>query len=75
MRKYVIITSSEVDNIDFNQVLETSKETLRYNLDGTLTFVKFEGETPDYLAFATTYTNEELLEIINNIDNGWYEEE
>jgi len=73
-KKYVIIDSSEVDNINFDEVLQTSKETLRYNLDGTKTFVKWEGETPDYFFSTNTYTNEELLEIINNIDNGWYEE-
>ena len=42
MRKYVIIDSSDIDSVDFSQVLETSAETLRYNNDATKTFVKFD---------------------------------
>lgn len=38
---YVIFSSNEVDKIDFNEVMETSLNTLRYSLDGTLTFVKW----------------------------------
>jgi len=72
-RKYIIIDSSEVDNINFDEVLEYSKETLRYNLDGTKTFVKWDGETPAYFASATTYTNAEMLEILNNSE--WNEGE
>ena len=48
MRNYVII-DDQVSSVDFNQVLETSADTLRYNLAGTQTFVKFEGDTPSFL--------------------------
>jgi hypothetical protein len=41
-RKYLIIPSSIVDNINFSQVHETSKDTLRYSVDGTKTFVKYD---------------------------------
>ena len=64
MRKYIIIESSEVSNIDFSEVLETSAETLRYSVDGTKTFVKFEGTTPSYLFSRTEYTNSEIREIL-----------
>jgi len=74
-RKYAILDSSEVDNIDFSKVIETSKDTLRYNLDGTKTFVKWEGETPAFLVSPTIYTRVQILEILNNIENGWYNEE
>jgi hypothetical protein len=33
-RHYVIISSSDVSNIDFTQVMETSAETLRFSVDG-----------------------------------------
>ena len=72
-RKYAIIDISEVSNIDFEEVLETSADTLRYNLAGTKTFVKWEGAAPAYFFGATTYTHEEILEIINNSE--WYEDE
>tara|TARA_R100000234_G_C4992103_1_gene176072 strand:- start:45 stop:272 length:228 start_codon:yes stop_codon:yes gene_type:complete len=60
-RKYVIMTKDEVASIDFSQVLQTSVDTLRYNNDGTKTFVKFEGDTPSFLDGKTQYTNEEIL--------------
>ena len=63
-RKYVIISNSEVSSVDFNQVLETSADTLRYNLAGTKTFVKFEGDTPAFLADNTANTHSEMLAIL-----------
>jgi len=65
MKSYVIIDSSEVDSIDFNQVLETSADTLRYSLDGTKTFVKYEGTQPFFLLGKTEYTHEEILNILS----------
>ena len=41
-RKYVIFEVSEIDAIDFSQVLETSAETLRKSVDESKTFVKYE---------------------------------
>lgn len=41
-RKYVIFEVSEIDAIDFSQVLETSAETLRKSVDERKTFVKYE---------------------------------
>ena len=64
MRNYVIIDASEVSSVDFNQVLETSADTLRYNLAGTKTFVKFEGDTPSFLEGKTANTHSEMLEIL-----------
>ena len=66
MRNYVIIDASEVSSVDFNQVLETSADTLRYNLAGTQTFVKFEGDTPSFLEGKTTYDRSEMLTLLAN---------
>jgi len=65
-RKYVILDADEVSLIDFSQVLETSAQTLRYNIDpaGTKTFVKFEGTTPDFLAGKTQYTHSQILTVL-----------
>jgi hypothetical protein len=41
-RRWLVIPSSEVDNIDFGQVLEAAPDSLRYSIDGTQTFVKYE---------------------------------
>ena len=63
-RNYVIIDASEVSSVDFDQVLETSADTLRYNIAGTKTFVKFEGDTPSFLEGKTANTHSEMLEIL-----------
>ena len=61
MRTFVILDASEVGNVDFNKVMQTSADTLRYSLDGTKTFVKFEGDTPSFLEGKTQYTRSEIL--------------
>jgi hypothetical protein len=69
-RKYVIFNVSELDKIDFNQVQETSVDTIRKSVDETLTFVKYDGDEmpPSVLSLTTKqgpYTQTEILEIIN----------
>ena len=71
-RKYVILDTSETGSIDFSQVMETSIDTLRFNLSGSQTFVKFEGDTPSFLEGKTSYTHSEILTILSGTD--WYEE-
>ena len=63
-RNYVIIDASEVSSVDFNQVLETSADTLRYNLAGTKTFVKYEGAMPPFLLGKDTYSHAQILEVL-----------
>jgi len=63
-RNYVIIDASEVPSVDFDQVLETSPSTLRYSLNGSQTFVKFEGDTPSFLVGKTANTHSEMLTIL-----------
>ncbi len=64
MRTYVILDSSEVGNVDFDQVIQTSVNTLRYSLDGTKTIVKYEGDQPSFLSGKTEYTHSEILTIL-----------
>ena len=68
MRKYVIIDSSEVSSVDFSQVFESSADTLRYNLAGTQTFVKFDGDTPSFLEGKTAHDHSEMLTILRGSD-------
>ena len=68
-RHYIIFDSSEINTIDFTQVLETSAETLRKSVDETKTFVKYEGaEIPTSVASLTSkegpYSHEEILAIL-----------
>lgn len=64
-RKYVIINADEVDSVDFSKVEETSESTLRYSLDNSQTFVKYEGAKPGFLYGKDTYTHSEILEVLN----------
>ena len=64
MSTYVIINTSEVSSVDFDLVRENSAEGLRYSLDGSKTFVKFEGDTPSFLEGKTEYTHSEILVIL-----------
>jgi len=63
-KTFVIIDASEVANVNFDQVLETSADTLRYSLDGTKTFVKFEGDTPSFLIGEPQYDHAEILNVL-----------
>lgn len=62
---YVIIDSSEVTSVDFDSVLNTSADMLRYSLDGTKTVVKYTGTQPFFLLGKTEYTHEEILNILS----------
>jgi hypothetical protein len=67
---YVIFNVSELDKIDFNQVFETSIETVRKSVDETLTFVKYAtDEMPSSVISLDTkqgpYSHEEILAILN----------
>ena len=64
--KYVIIGTDEVENIDFNQVMQTSVRTLRVSENGEYTFVKFQGDTPSFLNGKTQYTNDEIITILDD---------
>jgi hypothetical protein len=41
-RRWLIIPTTLTGSIDFNQVLESSPESLRLSVDGTKTFIKYE---------------------------------
>ena len=65
MKTYCIIDAPDVSSVDFSQVAETSSDTLRYSLDGTKTFVKYEGDQPSFLSGKQEYTHEEILTILS----------
>ena len=67
-RKYCIIDADHVASVDFEQVFETSAETLRYNNEETQTFVKYEGAKPRFLYGKDTYTHSQMLDILAGSD-------
>ena len=68
-RNFTIFSLAEIDKIDFTQVLETSAETLRVSTDGTKSFVKWDGDQPEFVNTLETlegpYTYEEILSILS----------
>tara|TARA_R110000824_G_scaffold5099_3_gene23749 strand:+ start:1490 stop:1720 length:231 start_codon:yes stop_codon:yes gene_type:complete len=75
MRKYTIITQSELANMNFSLLLTTSEDTARHNLDSSEFIVSFKGNTPTFLEGKTIYTNTELFEMVDDINNNWITEE
>ena len=68
-RRFMIFNVSELGQIDFSTVLETSAETVRKSVDETKTFVKWDGSMPQCISDLTTkegpYTYDEILVILS----------
>lgn len=43
---YVIVDISELNNVDYSQVLQTSPSTVRKNIEQSKFILKYDGETP-----------------------------
>ncbi len=68
-RNYLIIQSSELDKVNFTQVLESSIDTVKKSVDTTKTFIKWEGDTiPSFVNNLTgtegPYTENEIITIL-----------
>ena len=69
-RNFAIFSLTEIDKIDFSQVLETNETTLRKSVDESKSFVKWDGGVaPEFVSELTTlegpYTYSEILEILS----------
>jgi hypothetical protein len=68
-RQFAIFSTTEIDKVDFSLVCETSADTLRFSTDGSKTFVKWDGEQPEFISELTTlegtYTYTEILDILS----------
>jgi len=68
-RNFAIFSTTEIDKVDFSQVLETSADTLRKSVDESKSFVKWDGEQPEFVSTLTTlegtYTYTEILDILS----------
>jgi len=69
-RSFAIFSTTEIDQVDFSLVCETSADTLRKSVDETKTFVKWDGRvSPDFVSELTTlegpYTYSEILDILS----------
>ena len=67
---YAIISTTDIDNVDFTQVPEENNESLRYSLNGTEFVIKwFDEHEPTFITDGTvvpvqTLTHEEALALM-----------
>tara|TARA_R110002020_G_scaffold135146_1_gene301842 strand:+ start:65 stop:283 length:219 start_codon:yes stop_codon:yes gene_type:complete len=71
--KYTILNTEDLNSVNFNEVEETSENTLRYNNANTEFLLKFEGETPAFLVGKQLYTYENIMTILNSPE--WTQED
>ena len=68
MITYIIINMDEIALVNFNQVMETSEQTLRLSVDSLQTVLKWEGAEPSFVSTLSSYegpyTHEEILVIM-----------
>jgi len=69
-RNFLIFNVSEINKVNFDDVLETSQSTLRKSVDKTKTLIKWDGnEEPAFVATMTTkegpYTYDEIIVIMS----------
>ena len=69
-RKYIIFDVTELGTVDFNQVLETSSDTVIYNVAETQTVVKYIGDMPLTVQALTTKEGPYSYTEIKNILTG-----
>jgi hypothetical protein len=72
-RNYLIMKVEELNKVDFSQVLETSADSVRKCKNEIYTFVKWEGDEPDFVNTLVDkygpYSHQEILEILS--DENW----
>ncbi len=68
MITYITINMTEVALVNFNEVLQTSEETLRLSVDSFQAVLKWEGDEPSFVATLSSYdgpyTHSEILAIM-----------
>ena len=69
-RQFAIFSTTELPLINFSEVLETDETTVRTNVAGDITFVKWDSITPPPSVEALTtiegyYTYTEILEVLS----------
>ena len=77
-KTYAIISVSELDLIDFSEIDETSKDTIRINNEQTQFVIKWEGKPPSFISDESVIplqilSHSKCIILMNTSD--WSEEE
>ena len=65
-RRWLVIPTTELHNVDFDQVLESSMESCRLSLDGTKTFVKYDINIVEN-TYIETHIDPETCDEVNTV--------
>lgn len=69
-RKYLIFKIDEIDLIDFNYIIKKSIDKLRISINGTKSFIKWDGDNPNFINNLSykegPYTHSQILSILEN---------
>ena len=75
MKNYVIFDISELDLVDFNEILEDSPNSLRKSKDSQKAVIKWSGNSPSFINNMTSiegpYNETEILAIMAT-DYWWF---
>ncbi len=77
---YVVVDISELNNIDYSQVLQTSSNTVRKNIEQTKFILKYDGQRPStiqtleandklFTYFGTEFLNHpQILAVVSDVE-------
>jgi hypothetical protein len=67
-RHWVILNIDDITEEMIKVSIQSGRETLRKNLDGTKAILKWNGNTPNCFNGMTVYNHSEILEILRGED-------
>lgn len=71
MKTYVIVNTSDLGLLDYDQLLTTSIETTTHNISEDKSIVKYQGEMPptiESISNKTLYTHDEIIAIVESTE-------
>jgi hypothetical protein len=67
-RVYMVFSSSEIELINFDDILDDNYETMIFSLDESKTVVKWEGDQPEFVSKLRTiegfFNKDQMLDLL-----------
>lgn len=70
--RYIIVSSLDIEKVDFSEVKQDGKSSVRFSLDGQKFILKYDKDQPEFVYRITKdllglpeYTHEEILSILS----------
>ena len=69
---YILLSVDELDDVIFSEINETDRDSLRFSVDGNLTFISCDDTKPGFIDTLLTksiiYSEAEMLELLEGAD-------